>query len=138
MALIRSARAAVVDDDEMVRDLLSIMLGDLGYQAIGFASAEAALQSLEMPTFDVILFDMKMRSMDGAEFYARVEARFPQMTPRMVLVTGDHWSEAVTNLLERTGVRHLRKPFRQSQLAACLVTLHEELGEDLLQLPKVA
>ncbi|MGA9669315.1 MAG: response regulator [Terracidiphilus sp.] len=69
----------VVDDDQAVRNSLSMILEEIGY---GVRTAEdgfsaLALMRLELP--DILLSDLNMPGMSGFELLPVVKSRFPTM-----------------------------------------------------------
>jgi CheY-like chemotaxis protein len=64
----------VVDDDARVRDAMVDMLLDAGFRAMGFADAREALARLQSLDADLILLDLMMPSMDGADFLVQLRA----------------------------------------------------------------
>jgi CheY-like chemotaxis protein len=72
---IASARSMlVVDDSEVNRDLLLRMLTLKGYEARAVSSAEAALESLRVKSFDIMLIDCVMPEMDGYALAQKIRA----------------------------------------------------------------
>ena len=78
----------VIEDDDATRELLTDSLIEVGYGVMTAASAEVALQLLDVETPDLVLSDVHMRGMSGIELCASLKAdpRF-QLTP-VVLLTG--------------------------------------------------
>ena len=62
------ARVLVVDDDESIRNIVTLFLTDEGYEVLAVAHGQAALDALNRFTPDVILLDLRMPVMDGWEF----------------------------------------------------------------------
>lgn len=62
----------VVDDDEKIRNLISIYLENEGYKTIKAADALTALKILEENTVDLIILDIMMPKMDGIEACMRI------------------------------------------------------------------
>ncbi len=81
----------VVEDEESVRRYLSAGLEQLGYQSQTASSAEAALDVLAARRFDIVLTDLGLPGMSGADFAKTVQERAPG-TP-VVLLTG--WGEQI-------------------------------------------
>lgn len=79
-------RLLFVDDEDRVLDGLQRMLRPMRHEwDMRFVtSGVVALQSLAQTPFDVVVSDMRMPGMDGAQFLREVQARFPQVV-RMVL-----------------------------------------------------
>ena len=66
----RPRRILVVDDDVDIREILSDMLADAGYEVVHADDGSTALKLLrgKGPRPDAILLDMMMPTMDGATF----------------------------------------------------------------------
>jgi two-component system, chemotaxis family, chemotaxis protein CheY len=65
-------RILLIDDDEAIREFVSMALGDEGYEIITAANGAAALDLIERHPPSLILLDMRMPILDGwsfAEFY---------------------------------------------------------------------
>ena len=107
----RFPRIAVVDDDEMVRDMVGDALEAAGYIISLYPRASRALEVLPHTPFDAVLCDMKMPEMDGAEFYHRLCKEAPYYASRFLFLTGDTQSEEARAFLEETQCRNLEKPF---------------------------
>jgi CheY-like chemotaxis protein len=57
-----------VDDDDSIRQVVSLALADEGYQVDAAGDGEAALQLVRRQRPDLILLDMRMPVMDGNQF----------------------------------------------------------------------
>jgi two-component system response regulator len=68
------ATVLVVDDVEMFRNVVVHALKGAGHQALSAPDGEAALRLLETARVDLILLDMAMPKMGGAEFLTRLRA----------------------------------------------------------------
>jgi signal transduction histidine kinase len=77
----QTGRVLVVDDQEMVRALLSHMLQRLGYSVTCVASAPEALSALEHQAASAcgVLLDLTMPGEDGSQTFARIRARYPKL-----------------------------------------------------------
>jgi CheY-like chemotaxis protein len=64
----------IVDDHEAVRDALLGMVEEAGYMAVGFSSAMAALARIAEHPPVLVLLDMMMPEVDGADFLRRLVA----------------------------------------------------------------
>ena len=111
----RETKAAVliVDDDRDVRELLAELLNQEGYHAIMAATAEEALTRLETVIPDLIVSDLMMPGMDGAELLARLgnDARYAAIPTILLTAAGELMAErAVAEARLRTCLVH--KPIR--------------------------
>lgn len=104
-------RVLVLDDNAMITDMLGSMLDMFGYQAATANAGEDALEMLARDHYDVILSDLRMPGMDGQEFYRRAVAEHPELTHRIVFLTGDSVGNGAREFLEATACPHLTKPY---------------------------
>ena len=114
---VRRARILVIDDERQIRETLVHLLDQHTTTAV--ADAATGLALLERgETFDVILCDLMMPGMSGADFYDEVARRWPALLGRIVIVTGGAVTPRSTELLARTVNRPLEKPFSTTVLEA--------------------
>jgi two-component system NtrC family sensor kinase len=73
----------------------------------------------------LIVCDLKMPRIDGMTFYSRLAATFPDLTKRVIFVTGDVAGTDAEQFLEESRCRWLAKPFRLGDL---LRTVQEVLA----------
>jgi CheY-like chemotaxis protein len=62
----------IVDDHEAVRDALLGMVEEAGYEAVAFSNATAALARIAEHRPALVLLDMMMPDVDGADFLRRL------------------------------------------------------------------
>jgi CheY-like chemotaxis protein len=67
-------RILIVDDDESIREIVSICLSDEGYQVFEAPNGQVAFDALGELRPDLILLDLRMPVMDGWEFARRYRA----------------------------------------------------------------
>jgi len=67
-----SREIVIVDDHEAVRDALLGMVEEAGYAAVAFSTASAALVRIAEHRPALVLLDMMMPEIDGADFLARL------------------------------------------------------------------
>lgn len=116
-----ASQVLVVEDEESIRRFLSAGLEQLGYQSQTAPSAEEALDVLSAKKFDVILTDLGLPGMSGAELARTVQQRSPG-TP-VVLLTG--WGEQIQAENQQIDgvVEILAKPVTIKKLATTLASV---------------
>jgi DNA-binding NtrC family response regulator len=82
----------VVDDDEIVRKNLAILLGRAGYEADQAADGVEAVEKLNQQKFDLVLSDIVMPRMDGHALIAYIGSHWPET--RIIMMTAYFQSEA--------------------------------------------
>jgi CheY-like chemotaxis protein len=109
-------RILVVDDEEMIRDSIVEFLDDNGYQAVGAADGQEALNTLTaggvLPC--LILLDLMMPVMDGRSFREH-QLQTPQIAGIPVVVFSAYRDVAKT-ASDMNAAGHLSKPLKLSEL----------------------
>jgi CheY-like chemotaxis protein len=112
----------VVDDEPLVLRSVQRILGR-SCTVLLAASAEEALGLLEDGgPVDAVFTDLSLPGMDGAELARRIAERWPGLAAKTVFMSGGATSEAHHELLARSDVRRIDKPFD-------LATLRQLAGE---------
>jgi signal transduction histidine kinase/GAF domain-containing protein len=106
----------VVDDEPAIQDLLVELLSREGHRVDTAGSGSSALGKILKGTYDLIISDMKMPGMSGAELYDRLSSERPEMARRVVFTSGEMVSSTTEAFLRRTGSRTLLKPFTIDEL----------------------
>jgi CheY-like chemotaxis protein len=117
-------KVLVIDDDEGIRDFVSLALTDEGYEVEGAANGAAGLAAVEESRPALILLDTRMPVMDGIEF-ARVYRTRPRPHAPIVLLTAA--ADAASLAEEITPDAVLAKPFDLDELLA--LVQHYASGE---------
>ncbi len=118
----------LVDDDDGVRTTISRQLMRLGFQVIsvpdGFEALTLVERSLSMPDaaahppIDLVLLDLTMPRMDGAETFEKLHAIAPGLP--VVLCSGYSDEELRTRFEGKAIAGYLCKPFEIQTLKACI------------------
>jgi len=77
----------IVDDHAMARDALVGMVEHAGYPVVAFANPAGALARIAEQPPALILLDMMMPEIDGADFLARLEPLHPGATVPVIIVS---------------------------------------------------
>lgn len=90
----RRLRVLLVDDQLLVLRATTSMLRELDVVAVGSA-AEALAKLAEGGHFDVVVSDVSMPSMSGAELFVRVRERYAALADRFLLLSGDSYGASL-------------------------------------------
>lgn len=117
-----SARVLVVDDEALVGKAVARMLrGHDVHVEQDAARALARIHSGEL--FDVILCDLTMPTLSGADFFAGVRESAPELEQRVVFMTGDVYEASSRRFLDGIPNQCLEKPFDIRLLRAVVRSL---------------
>ena len=109
---------AVVDDDESVRESLPDLLGELGFAARAFSSAEAFLSSNDIGQTRCLVLDIAMPGMTGLELQRELQLRGHKIP--IVFITAQRDEAKRAKALEQGAVGILLKPFSDTALLEAL------------------
>jgi CheY-like chemotaxis protein len=112
-------RVLLVDDDPLIRQAVGPMLAFLGHQVDTAEGGQAALDRIQAGlAVDLVILDMNMPGLNGAETLTRLLALRPEQS---VLMATGYSDAAIAPLLDgRPQVGSLRKPFTLEELKAKL------------------
>ncbi|MGA1869388.1 MAG: HDOD domain-containing protein [bacterium] len=128
-------RILFVDDEENILQGLRRMLRSMRNEwDTEFAnSGKEALSLLEKSSFDVVVSDIRMPVMDGAQFLREVKKLYPQIV--RIILSGQSDQEALLKSIE-VAHQFLTKPFDAKSLKAVMTrvfTLRELMEEQSLK-----
>lgn len=104
-----------VDDEPNILSALKRLFRGKGWQVLSAEGGQAALALLETQTVDLVISDMRMPGMDGAQFLAQVRVRWPD-TVRLLL-TGHSDINAIIDAINRGEIyRYITKPWDDNDI----------------------
>jgi two-component system response regulator FixJ len=122
----------IVDDDEAVRDSLSVLLESKGYAVKSFVSAPEFLSAAPLLPVGCLIVDIRMPEMDGLELQQHLTDRsldFP-----LIVITGHGDVPLAVRAMKAGAVDFIEKPFASeailSSLEAALSRLTTPSEED--------
>ena len=106
----------LIDDEEAILDIMTMMLADEGYDLHTAGSAAEGLKILkESPNFSLIISDHMMPGMTGVQFFAQAREICP--TALRVLLTGYTDMDAMVDAINSGGIHlYLTKPWQRDEL----------------------
>ena len=116
--IIRDMKILLVDDDEWIRDSLSLFFEAEGCNLLAFETAEEAIEAVKQQVYDIVISDYKLPGMDGLEFLRRVREKQPNTFE--VLITAYANCEILKEAKE-IGVKDIiPKPFTSEDVETSL------------------
>jgi len=107
----------IVDDEAMIRNVVSQLLQLRGYNVYTASSGHEAIRILETHSVDLIFTDQGMPEMSGRDFAEQAHNRWPDTV--IVLLTGDTDLSVDQHVIRRV----LTKPFKIDELIDTIVDL---------------
>ena len=127
------ARALVVDDNAMNRDVLSRRLQRSGHAVEAVEDGHRALARLKEQPFDLILLDVMMPGIDGYEVLARLKEDPGLRHVPVIMISALGETDSVVKCLALGADDYLTKPFNplilQARVDACLLKKRVHDGE---------
>ena len=116
----------LIDDDEWIRDSLSIFFEGEGCRLKALETAEEAMEALKLEGYDIIISDYRLPGMDDLKFLKRIQGSHPHAMKILITAYG---SEGVYAEANRIGVQEfIEKPFTSKIIEdslARLIKAHE-------------
>lgn len=124
-----------VDDEENILHALCRLFRPTGYKVAVAHSGAEALAAMERQPVDLIVSDMRMPQMNGAELLEHVHRRWPN-TVRILLTGYSDMSMTVDAINKGNIYRYISKPWDESELLAAVSQALEfkQLERDKLRL----
>jgi CheY-like chemotaxis protein len=110
------SKILVVDDEPMVRQVLTKVLTEEGHAVEAVGNADDALKMISNKRYSLILLDIKMPGMSGTELYQRIQKIASSLAKRVVFITGDATAADTQDFLAQTKVHYIKKPFDINKL----------------------
>lgn len=114
------ASVLVIDDDDNIREFVSLALLGEGHDVQTARNGAVALERVQVAQPDVILLDMRMPVMDGWQF-ATAYRKLPGPHANVVVMTAAR--DATRSAAEIDADAHLAKPFELDVLLDLVATL---------------
>ena len=132
------AHILIIDDEEKMRNLLSIMLERKGYSIDRANDGKDALAKLLSSTYDLVISDIKMPEIDGKELIIRMRKQ-GIVTP-VVFITAFATIDSAVEMMQHGAVDYVTKPFDEAKIqltvtralnVSSLITENQEMKEEL-------
>ena len=118
----------VIDDEPVIRDVLSQLLTSEGYEVELSSSGEEALDKFSSSSCDVILLDLLMPGMDGIEVLRRIRKIDP--VAAVIIITAYASVESAIAAMKIGALDYVQKPFKHDDL---LMTIERAVERRRLQ-----
>jgi DNA-binding NtrC family response regulator len=120
----RSKHLLLVEDEQQLRQAIAEQLSDRGFEVTQADSGEAALTHLADFAFDVLITDLRLPGVDGAQVVEAAVARYPDIVA--IVVTGYGTIKDAVAAIKRGASDFVNKPFHIDELLHVLGSALEQ------------
>ena len=115
---------AIVDDDDLLRDNLSLLLeGASGFRCVGaYSSADQAVSQIPQERPDVVLMDISLGEDSGIDCVRRLGAL--GRSPAIIMFTGHQEDEMLFDALRAGASGYLVKPVQPLDVLGAIIDVH--------------
>ncbi|MEM0057700.1 MAG: response regulator [Candidatus Bathyarchaeia archaeon] len=120
--MVENARILIVDDDENIRKVLTMILEDEGYTVDQAETAKQAIEKTRRNFYNIALIDIRLPDMEGIELLTKMKDTVPRM--RKIIITGYPTLQNAIEAVNRGADAYILKPFDVNKV---LATIREQL-----------
>ena len=120
-------QALVIDDEPQVREFVSTILTNDGWQVAQSESAEEAFNMLNDEAWSVVFCDVMLGGADGYSVLRRFKEELPET--KVVLMTGHGTAVGALDATAFGAYDYLLKPFGPEEVGSLATALREQLSE---------
>ena len=110
----KNVKILLVDDDDSLRDMLSIVLKKEGYDVVSLENAMLALKLLKKKSFDLIISDIKMPGISGIKLLERMKSINNEIP--VIMITAYASTNDAVEAMKLGAENYITKPFNLDEL----------------------
>ncbi len=115
----------VIDDEESIRHMLTMLLGGEGWKVVAVEDGQEGLKELLARSYDLVLTDVRMPTMDGLELLAEIDERELDTTVIVMSAFGNR--QLAVEALKAGAYDYIDKPFQRDEILLTVVKAVERL-----------
>lgn len=106
---LKKMKILLIEDDEWIRDSLSLFFKSEGCHLLALETAEEGLKLLNQQSYEIIIADYRLPGINGLEFFKIVKSMYPKSIQILITAYG---SDEVVKEAKCIGIHDLiKKPF---------------------------
>ena len=122
---LKNTKILLIDDDEWIRDAMTLFFEAEGCQIMALETAEEALVEIHRQNYGIVICDYKLPGIDGLQLLKEVLKAKPGI--KMILITA-YKTDALLSEAKQMGVHDfISKPFTSETIEASLSRLTADL-----------
>ena len=114
----------IVDDEEVLQDVLTVLVRKEGHNPVSAYTGEDAIEILEREDIDLILLDMMLPGMHGMQVLREIRRRWPDQV--VIVITAYSSIESAIEAMREGALHYIPKPFKNEEV---LLTIRKGLEQ---------
>lgn len=119
------AKILIVDDEQNIREVLSIFLKDEGYTVSVANDGKSALEAVKNDIFDLVITDLKMPKFSGFDLLKSIKETSPATV--VVIITAYGTTESAVEAMKLGAFNYIQKPFKINDIRLIVKNALEKL-----------
>jgi DNA-binding NtrC family response regulator len=111
-------RILIVEDEDLMRELLTKILAGEQYRIFQASSAEEAMRLLQEQTYDLVLTDLRLKGMNGLQLLSEVRTFDPEIV--VIVMTAYASVETAVEAMRKGAYDYITKPFINEEIRVML------------------
>jgi two-component system response regulator PilR (NtrC family) len=108
------SKILVIDDEQGMRDFLSIMLKKEGYDVVAAENGNDALKAVQTEIFDLVISDVKMPGLNGIDVLKTVKEVSSETI--VIMITAYATAETAVEAMKLGAYDYITKPFKVDEI----------------------
>jgi DNA-binding NtrC family response regulator len=114
---LNTKRVLILEDEPVITKVLSRTLKFNGFTVDTAENGVTAQEKIDAgETYDLLVFDIKTPVVSGIQLYEHLEKEHPELTDKVIIMTGDCLNTSTNLFLERVKRPVVSKPFTPDQM----------------------
>jgi twitching motility two-component system response regulator PilG len=114
--VVKRNKILIVEDEESLLKLETIILSSKGYDVVGFTDGAAAIEEISRNIPDIVILDIMLPGMDGFEICRRIKSDSASSRIPVIMLTARKNSQDMERGLKAGAAAYMTKPFKAAQL----------------------
>jgi DNA-binding response OmpR family regulator len=116
MAGTNKKKILLVEDEPVIGRLCTRVLDVEGFDVDFVQDGRKAMEAINKKNYDLCITDIRLPEITGIQLYGLVKEEHPELSNKMVFITGDTMNVNVQSFLQESGIPYLTKPFTPKDL----------------------
>lgn len=123
MAGYNKKRILLVEDEPVIGRLCARILDAEGFDVDVVPDGRKAIEAVNNNNYDLCISDIRLPEITGIQLYGRLKEDYPELSLKVIFITGDTMNVNVQSFLQESGIPYLMKPFTPKDLIKKVKTL---------------